>query len=260
MNTLKKIWKTKIRVLLPEQIKETLSFIGNGFRTTGYWQTSNRDEFLAKISQLDNTNPPAQAWWGKQKKWKASNTTFVRYDRLVDFIRKNFEPCLKTDYVVCDLACACGEFSFLIASKVNTIEAFDLADGMVKTAKKIAQRKNINNIIFKQADILETVLQQDKYDAFMMLGLLTCIDDPHIDEILKNVHDSMKQGATLIVKDSITHEKSTQYVYDGNSGYSAYYRTEKNYIDLYEQNGFKFINSTYLDEECISFSGIFIRV
>jgi ubiquinone/menaquinone biosynthesis C-methylase UbiE len=274
MNTLKKIWKTKIRILLPKPVKRGLTKVHRFFAPDKIYSTTNRDEFTAKMLQIANnqqfTNPPAhthnnlspaQIWWGKQKDWQVKDVTPLRYEQLVKYMKEKFIPYLHLNYTVCDLACACGDFSFHIADKVKQVDAFDLAEGMINTARNIAQRKNIGNIVFKQADILQTVLPTERYDAFMMLGLLTCIDDPDINSVIKNVHNAMKVNAKLIVKDSLTFEKSTVYAYNYNTCYSAYYHTEKTYIDFYENNGFKLIDSIHLKEgEGVSFAGIFNRI
>jgi ubiquinone/menaquinone biosynthesis C-methylase UbiE len=146
------------------------------------------------------------------------------------------------------MACACGDFSFLIADKVKQVEAFDLSERMIVTARKIAERKKINNIVFTPADAVQVKLGENRYDAFLMLGLLTCIDDPYIDGIVKKVHLSMKQKAKLIIKDSLTLEHTTEYVYDYNTKYSAYYHTQKELISFFENNGFRLIDMVVLEE------------
>jgi ubiquinone/menaquinone biosynthesis C-methylase UbiE len=146
------------------------------------------------------------------------------------------------------LACACGDFSFLIADKVKSIEAFDLSGGMINQAISMAKTQNISNIVFKQADALLLQLPALKYDAFMMLGLLTCIDDPDVDGVIKKVHFSMKQNAKLIIKDSLSFGNSTEYVYCYDNAYSAYYRTKGEYISLFEVNGFKLIDMIFLEK------------
>jgi ubiquinone/menaquinone biosynthesis C-methylase UbiE len=272
VNSIKKFWKTKIRVLLPEWLKQTLSFVGNGFQKSRIFSTTDRNEFLTKIMQLsDNehvencspdailrsdSQPPARVWWSKQKDWKAKDVTPLRYERLSKFIMEKFAPYLQPDYIVCDMACACGDFSFLIADKVKQIEAFDLSEGMINTAKNIAKRKNINNIAFMSADAVQIKLEENKYDAFLMLGLLTCIDDPHIDGIVKKIHLSMKQKAKLIIKDSLTLKNNTEYVYNYNTRYSAYYHTQKDYISFFENNGFRLIDMIVLEHN-LSMSCIF---
>jgi hypothetical protein len=75
MNIIKKIWKTKIRVLLPGWLKQMLSFAGNGFRRSNVFRTTDRNEFLKEVTKLfDNQQftPPTHAIWhrigGRNKK------------------------------------------------------------------------------------------------------------------------------------------------------------------------------------------------
>ena len=254
MKRLKKFWKTKIRVLLPNPIKRLLAKIGNSLFpfSPNIYSTTSRDEFLlymSKINEKQEKNNAAQSWWSIQTDWTAKFTTPKRYNILSNFILQKFVPFLQPDFVVCDLACACGDFSFLIADKVKQIDAFDLAEGMIKTAIRTVKKKKINNIVFKQADALTINLGTNKYDAFMMLGLLTCIDDPYIIEIVKKVHHSMKDRAKLIIKDSLTLCDSTEYIYCSASGYSAYYHNQKEYLDFFNKNGFKLLDIVSLEED-----------
>ena len=63
---------------------------------------------------------------------------------------------------------------------------------------------NINNIEFVQADAI-TLKFDRQYDNFMMLGLLTYINnEEEAEHIIRNVYEALKQGARLIVRDSLT--------------------------------------------------------
>jgi hypothetical protein len=71
----------------------------------------------------------------------------------------------------------------------------------------------------------------------------------------------MKSKGKIIVKDSLTFEKSTLYTYDYVSEYSAYYHTEKEYVGFFENNGFKLLDFIHLDDGVgVSFAGIFERL
>jgi hypothetical protein len=52
MNRLKKIWKTKIRVLLPNPVINLLKTVGNALFPSEVFSTTNREKFLAKIAAV----------------------------------------------------------------------------------------------------------------------------------------------------------------------------------------------------------------
>ncbi|MDR1227354.1 MAG: class I SAM-dependent methyltransferase [Prevotellaceae bacterium] len=219
---------------------------------TGKVYTTDREEFLKVVP----THRTASArWWQRQSCWQAKVATPERYNRLAPYIETAFAPQLSKDFTVCDLACASGDFSFLIADRVKQVEAFDLSADMIGMAKETAAKMGIKNVDFRQAAAERLQLPADRYDAFMMLGLLTYIDIPNAAAIVKNVGRSMKPQAKLIVKDSITHNTSAQYVYV--KSYVAYYRTEKEYLQLFEGNGFRLLHSTYLEARKGSIAAIF---
>jgi len=255
MKKIKKIWKTKIRVLLPNSVKRLLTKIGNRISPSDIYSTTSRDEFLlhmSKINKKQENSNAAQAWWRKQEDWNPYIIHKEYYNNMKNFINMFFVPHLSNDSVVCDLACACGDFSVLIADKVKQIDAFDLAESMINVAINTAKKKKINNIVFKQADALSIDLETNKYDAFMMLGLLTCIDDPYIIEIVKKVHDSMKDGAKLVLKDGLLiNEVNTKYIYNSTNEYSAYYRTYDDYLSIFLNNGFSLLSHSLVESSHI---------
>lgn len=69
MKKLKKNWKTKIKILLPNSSKRLLTKIGNRLFPSDIYATISRDEFLlymSKINEKQEKNNTVQSWWSIQ--------------------------------------------------------------------------------------------------------------------------------------------------------------------------------------------------
>lgn len=71
-----------------------------------------------------------------------------------------------------DLACKNGNGTRYVAQYVGKIDGFEYSESMVQTARKVAEKQGIENILFYQADACELELEC-AYDNFMMMGLMT---------------------------------------------------------------------------------------
>lgn len=208
-------------------------------------------------------NKQSQNYWVSQNSWRVKDIFYDRAIRQEQFLKKEFVPLLKKDSVICDLACACGDFAFVVAPYVKKIEGFDLSPGMVKLANKTAKDKKVSNAHFYQADACNQTFK--KYDHFMCLGLFTCIiDDKKADDIIKKIAKSIKIKGYLVVKDTFnTSGKDIIHLIPGDP-YSACYRSRKKYLELFKKNNFKLIKETELskgsDNRFYSFCGIFQKI
>lgn len=204
-------------------------------------------EIFRQVVEHYKTN--REEFWGQQNNWSLENVFPERYKNQKKFVEQAFYSYLAPDQYVCDLASANGEWSFDIAGKVKCVEGFEYAGGMVDTATAEAQRRGIDNVSFQQADAL-TVEFPRQYDNFMMMGLLTCIqDNEDAKKILAKVYGAMKDGARLVVKDSVNLEgQDIMFMYNYRTNYQGTYRMEEKYMELYQDAGFTLEQSTMLHQ------------
>lgn len=85
----------------------------------------------------------------------------------------------------------------------------------------------------------------------MMLGLLTYINnEEEAEHIIRNVYEALKQGARLIVRDSLTKTDYREiFLYNFISGYQAVYRNVECYRELFVRCGFEIESEIALKEE-----------
>lgn len=194
-------------------------------------------------------------YWKAQVNWSVGDSHPERRKNQKEFMEQTFFPYLDSSQSVCDLASGNGEWTFEIAGKVKSVEAFEYSDNMVETAAKEAEKRGLSHVSFQQADAV--ALEFDKqYDNFMMMGLLTYIaENTDAEKILGKVYGAMKPGARLLVKDSINlMEEDVIYLYNFARNYQAVYRFWENYLKLYEKAGFILEQTKVL--EVIEVSGI----
>ena len=102
---------------------------------------------------------------------------------------------------------------------------------MVNSSKKLALEKKIKNVEFNCKAAEDTILQEDKYDKFLCLGLFTCIpNDSTVKNIINNIYKSLKSGGILFIKDSVVTGNT---VIHNDGHYAAIYRNEKQYFDCF---------------------------
>jgi 2-polyprenyl-3-methyl-5-hydroxy-6-metoxy-1,4-benzoquinol methylase len=147
--------------------------------------TSSQEEFLNKKATLKSY------FWTNAATWDYTKLYPKRTKIQMDFLLQNFIPFLKKDFIMADLGCASGVYSFMFSKYVKQIDAFDLSKQMIEHAKQRARLENVSNINFFQTDFTKVRLNK-KYDVILMLGLLTCIfDKTIIEDIIDNIYNSI---------------------------------------------------------------------
>ena len=211
---------------------------------------TDSEELIKKV-KTRYQNDSMTAWWTKQKNWTVKNGVNGFLDEQIKkWLEEMYLPYIDETQIVGDLACASGQWSFLIAKKAKQVYAFDYSKSMIDFAKDKAEKLNINNIEFVQADAI--TLKFDRlYDNFMMLGLLTCINnEEEAEHMIRNVYEVLKPGARLIVRDSLTKADYREiFLYNFISGYQAVYRNVECYRELFVRCGFEIESEIALKEE-----------
>lgn len=211
---------------------------------------TDSEELIKKV-KTRYQNDIMTAWWTKQKNRTVKNGVNGFLDEQIKkWLEEMYLPYIDETQIVGDLACASGQWSFLIAKKAKQVYAFDYSKSMIDFAKDKAEKLNINNIEFVQADAI-TLKFDRQYDNFMMLGLLTYINnEEEAEHIIRNVYEALKQGARLIVRDSLTKTDYREiFLYNFISGYQAVYRNVECYRELFVRCGFEIESEIALKEE-----------
>ena len=203
----------------------------------------------------------SENYWESQEDWHINEVFRTQHYTQIGYMVEEFLPYIEKKMEICDLACASGNYSFLIADKAKHIDGFDLSPGLIKKAIEMAKNLNIKNVSFEVGDANKIEFKK-KYDAFIVSGLFTyIIDENDVNKIIKKIYNALNNDNkehlpnVVLVKDTLM-EKTTYYK---DEGYGAVYRSKKDYMKLWEDNGFELINEVVLMEREFgySFGGIF---
>ena len=160
-----------------------------------------------------------------------------------------FIPILKASDTVIDIGCASGEWSRFISNYVKKVDGYDISQNMINNAIRISHDYGFNNIVYTCASAA-SITAKEKYDHCLLMGVLVCIEeDSQVDNLLKKINGLVKSGGYLVVKDSLSmYTDLPLFYYQTNkidNSYLALYRPIKNYISLFEKNGFTLVEERY---------------
>lgn len=225
-----------------EEHQMWVSFVGgNGIY-------SNTKEVLEqRAAQLDMAE-----YWKEKEIYLPTDEISEIAKHQIEFLEKYFFPRINKTQVICDFACASGMWSEMTAPYVGRVDGYDCSEKMIESAKKNAVSKKIENVSYAYMDAKKLHFEC-QYDHFIMMGLLTCIDDDAIAEnIVRSVANSLKSDGYLVVRDTLNMSEPDKIYYNNpaNGSYSAVYHAQKKYEDIFIRNGFEIEREEYFQSYC----------
>ncbi len=205
-------------------------------------------------------NEISRSFWKNHKNWQISKVSVERFNNQKQFLLTHYIPILDKNQVICDYACACGDWSFMVSPYVKHIDAYDISPSMIEKAKQEAEKRNITNINFQVSEA-ETFEFEKVYDSIMVLGLFTCIfDDSVCENFIKKIGNAVKPKSYIVIKDTISEGEPK--IGKPNLKYRAIYRNKQKYIEMYTRNGFELVTEEYIykEGEICSVMAIFRKV
>lgn len=114
-------------------------------------------------------------------------------------------PCRR----VLDLGCGTGEFSRLLASRVESVVAIDLSPKSIEIAKE--RSKHLTNVDFCVADILQWNFPAEEFDAIVSIATVHHLS---IETLLPKLKNALKPGGVLIILDLLAHDTLRDFASD----------------------------------------------
>ncbi|MBW4669333.1 MAG: class I SAM-dependent methyltransferase [Cyanomargarita calcarea GSE-NOS-MK-12-04C] len=102
---------------------------------------------------------------------------------------------------VLDIGCGTGEFSRLLANRVERVIAIDLSPNMIEVAKQ--RSSQFSNIDFQVADVLQWQFPSEKFDAVVSIATFHHLP---IESLLSSLKAALKPGGRLVILDLLEHE------------------------------------------------------
>jgi len=173
-------------------------------------------------------------------------TEKVNFNKL-DIYQKNHwkryefaETCVKKEDVVGDFACGTGYGSILLASKANKVIGADINALVISKIKD--RYKNVNNVQFMEADLLE--LSYDTYfDTIVSFETLEHFKENDIQKLLLSFSKALKSNGRLIFSTPYMQEDSETAIKAGF--HQTFYINEKKISLWLHQAGFSVKSYNY---------------
>lgn len=100
-----------------------------------------------------------------------------------------------------DIGCGTGEFSRLLAKRVERVVAIDLSSNMIEVAKQ--RSRQFSNIDFQVADVLQWEPTAEQFDVIVSIATLHHLP---VESLLPNLKAILKPGGRLVILDLLEHE------------------------------------------------------
>lgn len=100
-----------------------------------------------------------------------------------------------------EIGCGTGEFSRLLAHRVEKVVAIDLSSNMIEVAKQ--RSRQLSNIDFQVADVLQWEIPPEQFDVIVSIATLHHLP---VESLLPNLKAALKPGGKLVVLDLLEHE------------------------------------------------------
>ncbi len=139
---------------------------------------------------------------------------------------------------VLDIGCGVGRWADILVGRTSTYVGIDFSEGLVDIARKRFSSKNPAEISFKVMDAREVKTLQGEFDLVIVSGVLLYLNDDDCQKVLQDIADFTNSTATIYIREPVaTEERLTLNNFmsqELESEYSAIYRSEKSYLELFE--------------------------
>ena len=154
--------------------------------------------------------------------------------------------------VLLDLGAGVGRHTLRFAKKAKHVTAVEFTSEYAKQIEMQAKRENLKNIEVINTPA-EMFCRPDYADIVFVSGMFLCLDNEQYDTTANNVVKTLKKGGTLFIRESISLLDEA-FIVDRFSeelqmDYCALYRTQKQFIDTFQNYGLKLIVSDKLFDD-----------
>jgi len=151
--------------------------------------------------------------------------------------------------ILLDLGCGTGRLSFQFAKQCKKVVGVDFAESMILQAKNYAKLHNIKNVEYFVSD-LQNVKLEGKFDIIFFGGVLMCIDDVDVNQIIKNLHPLLNDDSVIVNRDTVSllNYRMSSEDLKGRTDFTIY-RTISEVKELFKTNNY----STFYSSETYPF-------
>ena len=153
---------------------------------------------------------------------------------------------------VLDIGCGIGRLCFYLAEKVDFVAGVDYSKPLIDIAKQELKKRGLKNVDFTCGRCTDFKYPK-KFDAVIISGLFTYLNDEEVPITIANAHKHMKKGGIMLLRESIGLEKRFEVIDKYSPAlkarYNGIYRTVATLNELFEKQGFRAVHSEKLYQQ-----------
>jgi len=115
------------------------------------------------------------------------------------------EKLLPRNLVLADIGCGTGSLTFELARFARKAIGVDLSGEMLRRARAIAKERQVDNVEFRQGDVLKLPLESRSADAAFCVMVLHFLPDPA--RAIADLCRIVRPGGTVILVDLVEHKQ-----------------------------------------------------
>lgn len=157
---------------------------------------------------------------------------------------------------ILDLGAGVGQWAFRFAQRgAKKIDAVEYSEAQVKIGRTECLRKKINNIKFIISNA-EDFTTNEKYDLIFISGLFVYLNDDQAAKLMNNLPKFSHKDTIILLRDGTSinkkHEINDKPSNHLGVNYSATYRTQAEYLQLFSNAGFFLVrHENMFSEHCV---------
>jgi len=147
---------------------------------------------------------------------------------------------------IVDLGAGIGLWSEYFSKQVQCVYLVEKQPKFIQEAKVRIEKFNIKNIIISQSDVINYKLPSNSVDYIFLSGVTIYLNNHSLNCLLNNIYKYLKPNGKIIHRDA--YGRNEKYIVNHYSDalsleYSALYRTEEEYNEMFTKNKFEKIYS-----------------
>lgn len=123
-----------------------------------------------------------------------------RFDLFLNSVKSVCQP----PATILDFGCGAGVMASELARRGYTVTGVDAASGMVEASTRYAEQNNIQNIEFRQTDIVGADLPDNTYDVVICSSVIEYVKED--EEMARNLVRAIKPGGYIFI--SVPNKRS----------------------------------------------------
>ncbi len=176
-----------------------------------------------------DVNAPLSARERWEFRHQSELATFLKHVRLTQ------------DSAVLELGCGAGRWAVSLAPQVGRFVGVDFAENSLVLARRRAEHRGLTGVEFHRASVTEFE-PPGKFDVIYASGVLPCLRDDEILEMLPKWRAALAPGGQFVSRDSLVRSGPTLVK---SGGYHAIHRNRNDFVALVESAGFKKVWADY---------------